>query len=127
MSLIRGDFGGVRYGHIDTEHEDAIIDKYLTEFYGDTFHRKLFFDLDEAELSLLAGYILTDRAFHLPSYEMRDLYRQAGGTVYHYLIDVQTDYDYFLNETAPYEGCGHQMELYYLFGRPKTRIDSGQR
>ena len=122
---IRGDFGGVKYGHIESEHEDAIIDKYLTSFHGDEFHKQLFFDLDKHELKLLAGYILSDKAYHLPSSEFAEIYRKSDGTVYHYYIDVQPEFDYYLDQPVQYHGCGHSMEMFYLFGRPKSRIDSG--
>ena len=86
----------------------------------------MFFDLDKYELSLLAGYIISDKAYHLPAQEVAAAFRNTAN-VYHYYIDVQPEYDYYLDQPVQYKGCGHSMEMFYLFGRPKSRLDAGQR
>ena len=37
---IRGEYGTVKFDEISREHENAIIDKYLTNFRSDEFHKK---------------------------------------------------------------------------------------
>ena len=113
-------FGETTLPPISQESFHEAASQYLTKFHPDEFDNSDFEKLSTKDLNILAGYVYGDRSYALPSWTMAQLYAEKNATVHHYVVDVSPAYDVILNEEPDFPGCGHKMDLFYLFGKPVT-------